>query len=786
MRKQVLSTLLTLWIALSGLPMQAAARAFLDIPQTAVQKVPSADEKPSSEEAAARIDGTLYQSLSDAVQAANPGDTITLLKAVHDGGALHLPANVTLDGAGNTISGKTTLSIDAAGAIIQNIVFQHISSNTEPSSAIDAPDLEGEVMISGCSFQDGGETSIQITPLDGASIIITQNTFTADNRDMVQTSCYVAIQSEWDVDFAAIVTENRMYDELRGADVAGKNCAALQVSYFLDPSRIQVSENFIEDPTGCRILSGIGYNEGERLYPLYADDQLINLAPKPAVCIKNGWDGVYFVTLKEAIEAARPDDRIILLQDCHAEIDYAASFVITSNGWVCDIHPAAGYQDHNEDANGYDIQPIPLTGIHLDQSTVFLYSNQAPYTETLTVTRTPVDAVSYPIVWSSDHEEVATVVDGVITAKSSGTAVITATANGVSAMCQVTVSTYMPPSADGGSSFPAPKPEITVTPDGTITETVHQIDGTTLQIIRDPAGNQATVVTKQDGSTVTSVRLADGTMGSVAADQHGSVIQAEAKIFEAAAHKATRENTAVLLPIQIPVAASSEQAPLVQIHVPDGGVKVKVPLKNATFGTVPVILHADGTEELVKKSIIAEDGVILRLEHSTTLKIVDNTKIFEDVPMTHWAKAAIDFVTARDIFTGSTEQTFSPMEQTTRGQLVTALASLDGMDTSTATMQDRIAWAVARGITDGSAPDEAISRQQLVTMLWRYIGMHPSRYIPDHPDAFSIASYAQPALAWALENKIISGYTDGLLRPQASASRAHVAVMLLRYCVTAL
>ena len=93
-------------------------------------------------------------------------------------------------------------------------------------------------------------------------------------------------------------------------------------------------------------------------------------------------------------------------------------------------------------------------------------------------------------------------------------------------------------------------------------------------------------------------------------------------------------------------------------------------------------------------------------------------------------------------------------------------------------------WAVERGISDGSAPDSAISRQQLAVMLWRYAGSpDSSRSLSEFSDAGQISDYVRKALAWANENGIVNGYSDGVLNPREQATRAEAAQMLKNYMV---
>lgn len=158
-------------------------------------------------------------------------------------------------------------------------------------------------------------------------------------------------------------------------------------------------------------------------------------------------------------------------------------------------------------------------------------------------------------------------------------------------------------------------------------------------------------------------------------------------------------------------------------------------------------------------------------------------KQFQDIhPVNHWAMDSIDYVTSRGLFNGKTEDTFAPEEATTRAQLMTVLARLDGADTTGAALEKGMAWAVANGISDGSNPNAPITRQQLAAMLYRYAGSPAVEGILNFPDAGSVSDYAKDAMLWATQNGIINGKTDGRLDPTGLATRAQVATMIARYC----
>ena len=117
------------------------------------------------------------------------------------------------------------------------------------------------------------------------------------------------------------------------------------------------------------------------------------------------------------------------------------------------------------------------------------------------------------------------------------------------------------------------------------------------------------------------------------------------------------------------------------INLPEGAgkTKVKIPVKNMTAGTVAVLVNADGTEKIVKKSVAAKDGVQLIVDEDTTVKLVDKAKNFKDTKK-HWAKDSIDFVSARGLMNGKSSTAFAPEAKITRARLWTILARWEDVD----------------------------------------------------------------------------------------------------------
>lgn len=162
---------------------------------------------------------------------------------------------------------------------------------------------------------------------------------------------------------------------------------------------------------------------------------------------------------------------------------------------------------------------------------------------------------------------------------------------------------------------------------------------------------------------------------------------------------------------------------------------------------------------------------------------------FQDVPKTHWASEAVEFVAARGLFNGVSADTFAPDATTTRAQLMTVLARAAKADTTGDALTKGMEWAVANGISDGSDPSGSITREQLVTMLYRYavkagmdVSVGENTNILPYDDALQISEWAIPAMQWACGAGIINGTSASTLSPNGLATRAQVAAMMQRFC----
>ena len=176
----------------------------------------------------------------------------------------------------------------------------------------------------------------------------------------------------------------------------------------------------------------------------------------------------------------------------------------------------------------------------------------------------------------------------------------------------------------------------------------------------------------------------------------------------------------------------------------------------------------------------------------------------------YWAHEGIDYCVRNRLMSGVGAGTFSPDTACTRAQIVKILYNRSGNQTDYsyyylpftdvapgAWYYNAVAWAYYNDVTSGTSatmftPNAAITRQQLVTFLYRYTVKYAPEFtgnaapISAFPDAGSVANWAYAAMSWAVGNGLIQGnaHDNGLdyLDPNGSATRAQTATIIMRYC----
>ena len=320
----------------------------------------------------------------------------------------------------------------------------------------------------------------------------------------------------------------------------------------------------------------------------------------------------------------------------------------------------------------------------------------------------------------------------------------------------------------------------------TVEETIKNADGT------------------ETTTSKTETTSSNGSKSTTSVDETGKV-ETEVTVSNTAVKNAASADEAVTLPMpEVSATTTTDTAPTVEINLPAnaGETKVEIPVANASAGTVVVIVHEDGTEEIVKTSAVSENGVVLALAEDATIKVVDNSRDFVDVENNDWFNDATQFVASREIMSGTSNDSFAPTAEASRGMIAVILHSLENDPENTYTgsfndvgdtwYTDSVKWAAENGIMSGTGngsfgPDDSVTREQLAVTLFAYAnkkGIDTSAYttLDTFNDADNTSAWAKDAMEWAVAVGLLSGKDGGRLDPTGTASRAEIAQILMAFC----
>lgn len=239
--------------------------------------------------------------------------------------------------------------------------------------------------------------------------------------------------------------------------------------------------------------------------------------------------------------------------------------------------------------------------------------------------------------------------------------------------------------------------------------------------------------------------------------------------------------------------------------------------------TVTLTVTPDDGYRLDSLTVTQQDGKTITLDEekdgtytftmpdsAVTVKATFNemTQIdlpFVDVPADIWYEDGVYYVYQHGLMDGTSSITFSPDMTTTRSMVATILWRLEGSPVVDYAVPfddvdldswygEAVRWAASEGIITGYGnnkfgPDDLITREQMATMLHRYaqykgydVSIGENTNILSYTDAADVGEYAIPAMQWAVGAEIINGTSDRTLSPEGDATRAEVAVILMRFC----
>ena len=261
----------------------------------------------------------------------------------------------------------------------------------------------------------------------------------------------------------------------------------------------------------------------------------------------------------------------------------------------------------------------------------------------------------------------------------------------------------------------------------------------------------------------------------------------------------------------------------IDISSTEGGTVVVTPKQARQGEVVTITVYPDEGYKLDTLTVTDKNGDTVKLSYkddnkytftmpaslvtvTATFTQILTTLPFTDVPEDAWYIDAVRYVYEHGLMTGTSATAFSPDATTSRSMIATILWRLAGSPVVNYTMDypdisqgqwysEAVRWATSEGVVTGYdnglfGANDPITREQFVTMLWRYaqsegydVSVGENTNILSYTDVADLSEYAIPAMQWAVGAGIITGTGDGsTLSPQGEATRAQAAMMLMRFC----
>ena len=624
----------------------------------------------------AAIGGIRYNTLEEAISAAQSGDTVTLLTNITANSTVNINKSITLDGDTHEISGEASplltlnssanitvrnATLEATGNVVRwnyvNEGYTHTYQNCQISGVVYGIHYDGnggKVVIDGCTIDGFNAFAGSLE-----QVTIKKTTFDADRSGYAGANLWGYTEIE----------DVTLVDE-------GKT-------------------TWLDVMATAKVIGGKVVKDGTEL----SLESYLDATAKV--------DTTYYDTLEDAVNAEGVTE-ITLVSDVDEifEVNKALTIHLNGNKIAETVTAAEDYtvaKGTNEWVFGLEENVISVTGVTLDKTTASVYVGD---TTTLVATVTPADATIDGITWSSDDESIATVdASGVVTGVADGTA--TTENGGFAATCTVTVSRRPSGGGGGGSTTYTVSVDAGRNGDVTVSPT-RASSGSTVTITVDPDEGyelDELTVTDASGNAVTVTKVSDTrytfTMPRSRVTVSATFVAEEPLVFS-------------------DVPANAYYADAVYWAVENG---VTVGTSATTFGPARALTRAESVTFLWRAYGCPEP--------ETTVNP------FTDVSETAYYYKAALWAMENGVTYGTSATTFTPGRPVTRAEALTFQWRAAGSPEVTgdgfsdveadAYYADAVTWAVANGITRGTGgntftPAGDVSRAQAVTFLYRQLG----------------------------------------------------------------
>ena len=697
-----------------------------------------------------------YPTLEDAIDAANKGDTVRLLDAVIITDTITIAKDITITAVeGATVTAKT----DGHSFVLSNgATLDGLTVELADGHSVNIVQMGNDSTVKNCKFTGGysletdstsGETSRAIEGSSG-ELTITGNTFENLRQPAYINACTGKIS-------------NNHVSGTRGWVICGNSNMEITGNTFgTNAVDIAIIDDNTGDPTNTN-------NYAEKITELsksndgaYTQNQLSMAEAEDGALVVGKSDGY---TLDKALAAAQEGDTVRLLDNVDVTAPISLPEGVTLDGGNNKITYTGGKTDGTNPNSGAFItateDDVTIKNITIEAGENIKHGVQFYQNEGGKLSGVTVNGAAWTSVMVNGATNV-TIEDCVLNPGSGAYANIEyGMGSGVTTVPTMTVD------------------DVTVQND----KSLIYVDQTTLDQIGDNAANKVQENITNKGDTNITIDMPDA-VGDI-------VIETPNKPTEPDDDRPSSSGGSSSEPSYSPVMDVSKGGSVkVNPRTPGEGDEVTITVDPDSGYEVGDVTVTDRSGRDVRVTA-GRDGTYTfeqpkgRVTIAVTFVREGTSTFFTDVAETYWAYDEIAWAYENGYVNGVTATTFAPGASISRQQIWMILARIAGDDP--ADMAAARQWSIDNGISDGTNPGSAVTRQQLAALLFRFaelMGLDTTAggmAIREFPDYEAVASYAAEAMDWAVSAGIINGTTDGTLNPTGTATRAQFAVMLYRF-----